>query len=206
MTTENRIFGYARCSTNEEMQDINRQIKELIAQGVPTENIYKEYESGTKTDRIELNRLMDTVVSGDTIISTEVSRISRSTAHLCQIIEIVKEKHIRLILGTFTVDCRNEDGLDPMTEGMLKMMGVFAEMERNMISERVKSGMKNAREKGVKLGRPQKTVKNLPRGFMRDYKKMKAGDISKSALARMYGMSRPTLYRNIEIIENKKDK
>jgi DNA invertase Pin-like site-specific DNA recombinase len=78
-------------------------------------------------------------------MSTEVNRITRSTKQLCKIIEIAKEKHIKLILGTFIVDCTSE--LDPMTEGMLKMMGVFAEIERNMISQRVKSGIANARSK-----------------------------------------------------------
>ena len=71
------------------------------------------------------------------IIATEVSRFTRSTLQLCEIIEFVKKNHIKLVLGTFEVDCSKE--LDPMTEGMLKMMGVFAELERNMISQRVKS-------------------------------------------------------------------
>lgn len=50
------IYGYARCSTNEELQDINRQIRELIQLGAAEENIYREYESGIKNDRVELQR------------------------------------------------------------------------------------------------------------------------------------------------------
>ena len=72
-------YGYARCSTNELKQDIDRQKIELIKQGVAEENIYFEYESGTKIDRVEFNRLLETIDEGDTIIATEVSRITRST-------------------------------------------------------------------------------------------------------------------------------
>ena len=140
------IYGYARCSTNEKMQDINRQVRELKQQGATDTTIYLEYESGMKADRAELKKLLSVVQSGDTILATEVSRITRSTKQLCDIIELAKEKHIKLVLGTFVVDCSKE--LDPMTEGMLKMMGVFSELERNIISQRVKSGMENAKAKG----------------------------------------------------------
>ena len=151
------MYGYARCSTDETRQDIDRQKRELMAKGVDSENVFCEYESGTKKDRTELNRLLRTVKDGDVIVSTELSRITRSTKYLIWIIDTAKEKKIKLILGTFEADCSG-DSLDPMTEGMLKMMGVFAELERNMISERVKSGMKNAKTKGSKVGRPRTTM------------------------------------------------
>lgn len=115
------IYGYARCSTNESMQDIDRQIRELKQQGAEDKTIYREYESGTKTNRVELQKLLDIVEPGDTILATEVSRITRSTKQLCDIIELAKDRKIKLVLGSFVVDCRKE--LDPMTEGMLKMMG-----------------------------------------------------------------------------------
>ena len=69
------VYGYARCSTNEELQDINRQIRELKQLGAAEETIYREYESGTKNDRVELQRLLAAVRNGDTIVATEVSRI-----------------------------------------------------------------------------------------------------------------------------------
>ena len=55
------IYGYARCSTNESMQDIDRQIRELKQQGAKDKTIYREYESGTKTNRAELQKLLDIV-------------------------------------------------------------------------------------------------------------------------------------------------
>ena len=165
------IYGYARCSTNEKLQDINRQVRELKQQGATDETIYLEYESGAKTDRAELNKLLKTVTVGDTIIATEVSRITRSTKQLCEIIEFAKEKKLKLVLGSFVVDCSKE--LDPMTEGMLKMMGVFSEIERNIISQRVKSGMENAKAKGKTVGRPSVKADDIPSAFYRHYPKYK---------------------------------
>ena len=193
------VYGYARCSTNEELQDINRQVRELLQLGVPHTNIYREYESGMKTNRVELNRLINTVKSGDTIISTEVSRITRSTKQLCEIIEFAKDRHIKLVLGTFVVDCTKE--LDPMTEGMLKMMGVFSELERNMISQRVKSGMQNAKAKGRKIGRPTTTAEDIPSVFYKHYPKYKKGEINKAEFSRLCELSYPTIYKYLHIVE-----
>lgn len=67
-------YGYARCSLTEKEQDIHRQTRELVAMGIKAENIFWEYESGTKDDRVQLNRLMDIVKEGDSITSLEVSR------------------------------------------------------------------------------------------------------------------------------------
>lgn len=171
------IYGYARCSTNEKQQDINRQVRELKQQGATDKTIYLEYESGTKANRAELAKLLDIVRPGNTILATEVSRITRSTKQLCEIIELAKERHIKLVLGSFIVDCSKE--LDPMTEGMLKMMGVFSELERNMISQRVKSGMENAKAKGKAIGRPAVTADDLPAVFYRHYPKYQRGEINK---------------------------
>lgn len=193
------VYGYARCSTNEELQDINRQVRELLQLGVPHTNIYREYESGMKTNRVELNRLINTVKSGDTIISTEVSRITRSTKQLCEIIEFAKDRHIKLVLGTFVVDCTKE--LDPMTEGMLKMMGVFSELERNMISQRVKSGMQNAKAKGRKIGRPTTTAEDIPSVFYKHYPKYKKGEINKAEFSKLCSLSYPTIYKYLRIVE-----
>ncbi|MGN0456866.1 MAG: recombinase family protein [Acutalibacteraceae bacterium] len=193
------IYGYARCSTNEKMQDINRQVRELKQQGATDTTIYLEYESGTKVNRTELNKLLSIVQSGDTIISTEVSRITRSTKQLCDIIELAKQRQIRLVLGSFIVDCTKE--LDPMTEGMLKMMGVFSELERNIISQRVKSGMENARAKGKTIGRPATTADDIPSVFYKHYPKYKNGEINKKEFSRLCALSYPTIYKYLSIVE-----
>ena len=194
------IYGYCRCSTNEKKQDIDRQIRDLKELGVERENIYLEYESGTKVDRVEFNRLLEVLKDGDTVVSTEVSRITRSTKQLIEIIELAKEKHLKLILGGFVVDCSKE--LDPMTEGMLKMMGVFAEMERNMISQRVKSGMANAVDKGAVVGRPKVSIDEISDNFRNYYDIYKKNNLKKIDLVNMSRLSRPTVDKYIKILEN----
>ena len=195
------IYGYARCSTDETKQDINRQIRELQGFGAKQGNIYLEYESGTKADRIELNKLLDIVKQGDTIVTTEVSRLTRSTKQLCSIIELVQGKCIKLVIGnSMVIDC-STGVLDPMTKAFLQMSGVFAELERNMISARVKSGMANAKAKGKKIGRKETTKEDIPNIFYKHYTMYKAKQINISELARLCGMSRTTVYKYIKLIE-----
>lgn len=165
------IYGYARCSTNESKQDVKRQVNELLSKyDVAKDNMFFEYESGAKEDRKQFNRMLKQLNQGDTVVTTEVSRLTRSTKQLCEVIELAKDKHIKLIIGDFVVDCSKGE-LDPMTDGMIKMMGVFAEMERNMTRARVKSGMAHAKAKGVKLGRPTLTIEDLPNSFIKHYPK-----------------------------------
>ena len=196
------IYGYARCSTNEERQDINRQKRELHTLGVTDEKcIYWEYESGMKDDRTEFNKLLDIVTEGDTVATTEVSRLTRSTKHLCEILQTVQDKKLILnIGGSFVVDCSKGE-LDPMTEGMIKMWGIFSEMERNIISQRVKSGIKNAKAKGKQIGRPPTTVDGLPDKFWKYYQKYQAGEINVSEFARLMKCSRVTIYKYLSMVE-----
>lgn len=193
------IYGYARCSTNEKLQDINRQVRELKNNGACDTSIYLEYVSGTNINRAELNKLLNIVQKGDTIIATEVSRITRSTKQLCDILELAKSKQIKLILGSFVVDCTKE--LDPMTEGMLKMMGVFSELERNIISQRVKSGMQNAQSKGKSIGRPKTNTDTIPAIFYKHYPKYKSGIINKKEFSKLCSLSYPTIYKYINLVE-----
>jgi DNA invertase Pin-like site-specific DNA recombinase len=195
------IYGYARCSTNEKKQDITRQTKELKQFGVDKQNIFFEYESGTKADRPELNRLLATVKQGDTIIATEVSRITRSTKQLCDIIDFANKHRIKLVIGnSMTIDCTSGD-LDAMTKAFVQIAGVFAELERNMIVDRIKSGMDNARAKGTHLGRYQTTVNDIPQSFMKYYQQYKDKQINVSELAKLCSMSRTTVYKYIKLIE-----
>lgn len=195
-------YGYARCSTNESKQDINRQRMELKNLGVKEDNIFFEYESGTKDDRKELNRLMKIVKAGDSITSLEVSRLTRSTQKLCEIIKEVQERQIKLVIaGSITIDCSPGKELDAISKGMMLMWGVFAELERDIITERIKSGMRNAKEKGVRLGRPQMTMETLPYNFLKYYPMFQKGSINLSELSRLSGISRPTIYKYLSIVE-----
>jgi len=193
-----KTYGYTRCSTNEGKQDINRQIRELKAAGA--DEVVFEYEHGDAKVKKELHMLLDMAASGDTIITLEVSRLSRSTQQLCEILDIVKEKHLRLmIVGSITIDCRNGE-VDPMSKAFLEMSGVFAELELSMIRARVRSGMQNARDKGRKIGRPQTTKDDIPANFYKHYPSYAAGNMNVSELARICGLSRPTVYKYLKII------
>lgn len=197
-----KIYGYARCSTDESRQDIDRQKRELMKLGVTDEKyIYWEYESGTKDDRAELQKLLDIVKEGDTIVTTEVSRLTRSTKRLCEILQIVQDKHLILnIGGSFLVDC-SKGIMDPMTEGMVKMWGVFSEMERNIISQRVRSGMANARAKGKRIGRPEFSVADIPQKFYQYYALYQRKEMSISDMSKLLDCSRTTIYKYIEQVK-----
>ena len=196
------IYGYARCSTSEDRQDITRQIRELMSMGITDEKyIFWEYESGTKKNRPELGKLLEIVKPGDTVAVTEVSRLTRSTSDLCSILAITKEKKLCLTIGNFVVDCR-KDELDPMTKGMLMMWGVFSEMERDIIAHRVKSGIENARAKGTKLGRPLITVDDIPSSFWKNYTLHKQGLLNITELSKVTSLSRATVYKYIKLIES----
>ncbi|MDF2537472.1 MAG: recombinase family protein [Herbinix sp.] len=190
-------FGYCRCSTNENKQDIDRQKRELKQLGIKESNIFFEYESGSKIDRVQLDRLLSTVKDGDSIAATEVSRLTRSTKQLCEIIELSKEKHLKLVIGSFVVDCTKE--LDPMTQGMIMMWGVFSEMEKAIISQRVKSGMANAAAKGKAIGRPITKIEALPNSFLKHYPKYRDKLINATEFSRLCGLSRQTIYKYLSI-------
>ena len=198
-----KIYGYCRCSMNEDKQDIQRQVRELINLGAKKETIYKEYINGSSDDKVELNKLLAVINEGDTIIATEVSRLSRSTKQLCEIIELIKDKKLKLIIkDSITVDCTNGT-IDSMTKAFLQMSGVFAELERDIISQRVKSGMKNARANGKQIGRAKTSMEEVlsNKKFMEKYKLYKNGSINKSELSRITGLSRPTIIKYIKILE-----
>ena len=194
------IYGYARCSTDETKQDINRQVRELKQLGATDETIYLEYESGAKVDRIELNKLLNVVKDGDTILALEVSRISRSSKQLIEIMELAEKRHLKLILGDLVVDCTKE--LDPLTEAMLTIMGAFSQLERKMIKQRVKSGMANAKAKGKIIGRPCVTIETIPTIFYKHYPKYKNGEINKKEFSRLCNLSYPTIYKYLGMIEH----
>jgi len=192
------VYGYARCSTNEDKQDINRQIRELKAAGA--QDVVFEYEHGDAKVKKNLQMLLETAAEGDTIITLEVSRLSRSTKQLCDIIDIIREKHLRLVIvGSITIDCRNGK-LDAMSSAFLKMAGVFSELELQMIRARVRSGMANAAIKGKHIGRPQTTKDDIPAVFYKHYPAFMAGTLNVSELARVCGLSRPTVYKYLRLV------
>lgn len=191
--------GYARCSTNESKQDINRQVRELKAAGA--EKIYLEYEHGDSKVKSQQEAMFAQAQPGDTIITLEVPRLARSTQQLCEIIEKIREKRLCLVIvGSITLDCR-EGRADPMSEAFLQMAGVFSQLELAMIRERVRSGMANAKAKGKQIGRPRLEIDDLPANFLRHYPAYKKGQLNVSELARVCELSRTTTYKYLSVVE-----
>lgn len=192
-------YGYCRCSTNEKKQDIDRQKRELTADGA--EIIFFEYEHRDKADKKELNKLLDITKQGDEIIVTEISRLASGIRLFLDILDKVQEKHLKLVIkNSITVDCTNGI-LDPMTSAFCQMGAVFSELELNMTRARVRSGMANAAAKGVKLGRRETTKDDIPEVFYRHYPAYKAGQFNASEMARLCNISRPTFYKYLRLVE-----
>ena len=192
-------YGYARCSTNETKQDINRQVRELKTAGADT--LFLEYEHGDSKIKSQQEAMFAQAQAGDTILTLEVPRLARSTQQLCEIIDHVREKRLRLvIIGSITLDCR-EGRADPMSEAFLQMAGVFSQLELSMIRERVRSGMANAKAKGKQIGRPQTTKDSIPAIFLRHYPAYKSGQLNITELARVCDLSRTTIYKYISLLE-----
>ena len=190
--------GYSRCSTNEGKQDINRQVRELKEAGADV--VYMEYEHGDAKVKSQQQTMFAEAEAGDTITVLEVSRLARSTQQLCEIIELIREKRLRLVIvGSITLDCR-EGQANPMSEAFLQMAGVFSQLELAMIRARVRSGMANAAAKGVRIGRPQVTADNIPATFLRHYPAYKKGQLNVTELARVCNLSRTTVYKYLELL------
>ena len=144
--------------------------------------------------------LLEAANVGDTIITLEVSRLTRSTKQLCEIVDIIKQKRLRLVIvGSITVDCRNGQ-IDPMSQAFIQMSAVFAELELSIIRARVKSGMANAKAKGRQVGRRPVNKDDIPAIFYKHYPAYVAGQMNVSELARICDLSRPTVYKYLKMV------
>ena len=152
-------YLYARCSTNEERQNLLRQIKFGEQHQVKSENMFKEYISGSKDKRPELDRLLSIVKEGDTIYCSSIDRLTRSLKHFMSLIEFAKEKKIKFVLGDFEVDCRGE--LSALMQGQLLMLSIVSEIMRLMIVESVNEGLAAARSEGRVGGQPRLTRERI---------------------------------------------
>ena len=194
-----KIYGFARCSLGEEKgQDINRQVRELKAAGA--EEIITERVHGDAKVKPQLDFLLEHIENGSTLIVCEVSRLSRYVLQFCEIMELVKEKHLRLeVLGSITVDCLSGE-IDPMSAAFLQMASIFSELEKNILRSRVRSGLANAKAKGKQIGRRPTTKDDLPAVFIKYYPAYADGSMTVTELARICGLSRPTVYKYIRLV------
>lgn len=197
MEDSNIRYGYCRCSTNENNQDITRQINELMKVGVLEENIVYEFISGTKEKKPKLMELLDKCNIGDTIVCCELSRLSRSFKDFFDTLQILKYKKLRLelLMNNIVVDF-SKGKLDPFTTFFLNIIMSFNSLEVEVTRERIKSGIENSRNKG---GRPTLTKEDIPLCFYKNLDLYNNKKINKSEFARLMNWSRPKLDRILKL-------
>ena len=196
-------YLYMRASTNETKQSLQRQEKFGRDNNIPEVNWFREYASGAKNNRIELNRLLSIVKENDEIYTVDPSRLTRSLKYLLELVEYAKEKRLKLVMGDFTLDCTGEGQLSVFTQGQLMMLGLINEVQRLMIVEAVNEGLAAAREKNGGInpgGRPKVTKDTIPDTFYRYYPMYQNGNINKSEFSKLSGLSRKTIYKYLDII------
>lgn len=180
------IIGYARVSTAG--QNLDGQCDNLRQAGC--ERIYSEKISGAKKQRPELERMLDALRAGDTVIITELTRLGRSVKELFAIIERVHETGA-------SIKSLRETWLDTTTPQGNLLFTIFAglsQFERDLIRQRTKSGLESARARGRKGGRPKVSSGKVETALkMYDSKLHTIEEITVAT-----GISRATLYRAIE--------
>ena len=188
------IIGYARVSTVE--QSLDRQIDQLTEAGC--KRIYQEKASGASKERPELDRMLDALREGDVVVVTELSRLGRTVKGL---IELVEKLH-KLDVDLKSLKEQWLDTTSPMGKMVFTMMAGFAEMERNLIRERTAEGLKAARARGRKGGRPAIDQGQLSFALrMYDSKSCTVAEITKAT-----GISKATLYSYLGKRENNEAK
>jgi DNA invertase Pin-like site-specific DNA recombinase len=155
-----RIALYARVSTTDKGQDPDMQLRELREYCQRREwNIANEYVdvgvSGAKDSRPRLNQLMLDAKKRkfDAVIVWKFDRFARSVSHLLRALEEFKSLGVEFISFSESIDTST-----PVGKMTFTVLGAVAELERSLIVERVKAGVRNARAKGKRLGRPKVAV------------------------------------------------
>ena len=178
--------AYIRVSTVE--QNEARQMEAMKGFGI--DKYFIEKKSGKDADRPQLQALLEFVREGDTVYIHSLDRLARSTKDLLAIVEQLQAKGVELHSNKESIDTSTATG-----KLMLTMLGAIAEFERQNLLERQREGIAIAKEQGKYKGRKQ--VK--PDAWEEAYAKYKAREIkSVSELAKVLGISRPTVYKLIE--------
>ena len=173
-------YGYARCST--QSQDLEIQRNALLSAGC--EVVREEKVSGTSLKgRSELNTLLEFLRKGDELVVTRIDRLARSMRDLQNIVYELTEKGVHLSATEQSINTSTPEG-----KCFLDMLGVFAEFETRLRHERQMEGIKKAKEKGVYKGRKQTLD-------VAKIKELAAGGLMKTEIARRLGIGRASVYR-----------
>lgn len=158
------IYSYLRVSTQEQGDHGHGRDAQLhaIVAAYPGElHIFEDVASGATLDRPELGRLLDEIKQGDTLVVAKLDRISRSVIDWCNLVERANEEGWAIVALDFNLDTGT-----PAGRFMATIMAGFAQMERELISERTIAGLAAAKAKGVKLGRPSSVPEEVRADIM----------------------------------------
>lgn len=183
------IYGYARVSTRQ--QELARQLD--LLEKYNCNEILTEKMTGTKSDRPELNRLKDKLRPGDIVVVESFSRLGRSTKDLIDLVNYFEEKNVKLISVK-----EDFDTTTPQGRLMMTVFQAFSQFERDLIVERTKEGLKSARARGRKGGRPKVGTKDITKAINLYNTK----EYSVKEIVEMTGISRATLYRYLNKIKS----
>jgi len=179
--------GYARVSTRDQHADL--QTDALTEAGCET--IYEEAASGAQRDRPKLTEALAYLREGDTLVVWKMDRLARSLRQLIETVELLEERGIGFVSLTEKIDTTSPGG-----KLVFHLFGALAEFERGMIRERTKAGLKAAKDRGAKLGRPRVMTDDqiaMARTMKKD------GAYTSTQIASQLGVSRATLYRELSL-------
>jgi DNA invertase Pin-like site-specific DNA recombinase len=190
-TKSGKLVGYARVSTNE--QDLELQLSELRTAGCAKKDIYTDTASGSKASRPGLDKCLQSLTCGDTMVVWRVDRLGRSLAHLVQVVNGLREKGVAFkSLRDGAIDTTTASG-----DLVFNMFCSLAQFERRLIQERTRAGLSVARARG-RLGGRRPISADDPRvqtvKRMHQERGMAVPDICKTLR-----ISRPTFYRYLAI-------
>ena len=177
------VYGYTRVSTDDQTSAL--QVQALRAAGVT--KIVEENGSGGDPNRPKLRYLLDQLHAGDELVVWKLDRLARTLTQLVEVGNSLKERGVELRSLTESIDTRS-----PYGKAMYGLMAIFAELERDMIRERTRAGLKAAAAKGRKGGRPAKLTaeqKAIARKMLAENK------YSVGEVARALRVGRATIYR-----------
>jgi len=181
---KNFIFGYARVST--EQQNLDRQLDMLQKYGV--DFIYNEKMTGTKRNRPELEKLLERLTEGDTVVVESLSRLGRSTKDLIWLMETFNAKDVNLVSLKESIDTTTSTG-----KLLFTLMSALAQFERDVLADRTKEGLAAARTRGRKGGR-----KPIDSDSVRKAVKLyNTGQYTVSEITELTGVRKTTLYKNL---------
>ena len=184
------LLGYARVSTAAQTGGIDRQEDDL--RGAGCERVWTDVGSGARMERPQLDALLSYVRDGDVIVVTELSRIGRTMRGVVTLVEDLAERGVGIRSLTQGID--TSPGAGPMGKVILALCAALAEVERDVLIERTKSGLAAARARGRVGGRPP--VVDAQK--LAAARSLVAAGHSVISAAQVLGVGRSSLYRAIE--------